>query len=428
MIIKQKVPTILSLTFILSLVFFRFYHAIQLDQFYIDELTRAGLIKALLTDGIPPETKRLGLFFVFTDADFADIFFITPALIWARIFGYSFVSLRIFSSLLTIGGIVLLGKAVSLWYDKSLKIFLMVTIIGLIMPWNYLQGMLFWGPTLTPLYMIIAFWSFSRLANPKENEKHYLPHFLFPISLIAIVYTYRVAGFVAVGMYIFMYAYLIHHKFIVRKQIFTALTISIATSLPLVIAALGWSDFWSRSSYNSLFSFGGFKTQVYYFVQSIDKLFSLEFLFFLGDNNYRHHSGANGGMIGLGVAIPLFALIYFAFKNRLGKNETFLTILSLFGIALSFFGTALTNPHDNPHSLRSNCAWVFIVILAGIGLINLHKAKTKTCTVLFILTYITMFLFSIYYLYHFSTQFLPGSGYWFHLEQGYKFADIYLTN
>jgi len=424
---KRLIPIILGFSFVFGLLFFRLYHAVQLDIFYIDEMTRAGLIKALLTDGIPPETTRFGLFFVFTDADFADIFFITPALIWARLFGYSIISLRIFSSLFTIGGIILLGRAVSLWYDKDLRVFLMATISGLVIPWNYLQGMLFWGPTLTPLYMIIAFWSFSRLANQEENKNHYLAQILLPLSLIAIVYTYRVAGFVAVGMYILIYAYLIHDKIIIKKQILIVLVVSIATSLPLVFAGLGWSDFWSRSSYNSLFSFGGFTDQIYFFVQSMDKLFSLEFLFAKGDYNYRQHSGANGGMIGLGVVIPLFLLIYFAYKHRLSKEEKLLSVLSLSGIALSFLGSALTNPFDNPHSLRSNCAWVFIVILTTIGMICLLREKKKCFNTLLILTYVMMFLFSIYYLHHFSTEFLPEAHIWFHLDSGYRFADIYLT-
>ncbi|MCL2717293.1 MAG: hypothetical protein FWE14_00720 [Lachnospiraceae bacterium] len=416
---KLSIIKALGYTFIVLLIIFRLIFAIQHDTFYIDEESRAGVVKAILTNNFPTEFDHFGLFFVKTDGDYSPITFLGPATLWATIFGYSIISLRLFVSLSTIGSIILLGRAISYWYKGNLLVWLLATIIGLLIPWNFLQGMLFWDPTFVTIYIIIAFWAFSRLANPVAWDKafykvsHIAAYVLLPLALVASVYTYVSISFLAVSLYILFYVYLFRNKHINVKQISIVLVLSFIYALPLVIAFFTWPAYTGRVGGIAITSIIGRRERISAFIQNMDMLLSFDYLFFTGDKNLRHATGAISGMLGIGSILPSLTLLYFCVKGKLNKSEAFLGVISISGFFLSLLPAALT-VEGNPHSLRSCGTWIFIVILVSIGLIKLYQnQKHLFAKITLILSLFIIAFYTIAYLWHFNFVYLPTAHYYF---------------
>jgi hypothetical protein len=380
---RRKIMAILIIV-LLGLIAARVVAAVLMNSFYIDESARAGLVEAILRPDLKIETEHFNYLFVKTDADISTFGFFIPATVWAFFFSNSIISLRIFMCLTTVAACFLLGKAISYYFNKSRLVWLSATALSLILPWNFLQGMLFWDATFAPVYIIIGFLAFSFLLNTlsKINLKkpsHLIAFIAWPLCLVLTATTYKPAAFLAVGCYIWFLVCLIRRKiYRLRHSIITLLISSIFAS-PAIISILAWPTTTERSKEISVAALSDFATQIKVIFSNFQKLFSVDFLFNNGDFNRRHSTGA-AGMIGLGAVIPMVSTLIFTIRKKLSKNETFLAIFSLFGLFLSFLGSSLT-VESPPHSLRANCAWIFFVILIFLGLYKLYQHCRKPAVI-----------------------------------------------
>ena len=418
----------------LALAALRIWLTVGLSHvFFIDEASRAGVVKALLTDAIPENVDRFGFLFIETDADCSAFTFLMPATLWSFFFGYSMPSLRIFVCLVTILAIILLGRAISYWFGQSPKVWLFALIIGLMMPWNFLQGMLFWDSTLAPLYLIISFWSFSFLVNVETEDKRkttILAHILLPLGLVFAATSYRSTAFVAVACWLIFYSVLFFKKILSAKTLSFHILYSCVLALPFTTAILLWPTMTNRASHIAVTTIEGFVPRVRAVLSNYRGLLSFDFLFWRGDHNLRHAIGVSG-MVGLSAVIPLISVPVYAARKMLSKKEGFLALFSLTGIIMSFAGAALTI-EGNPHSLRSGSAWLFFVILLSVGITKLYQERHNpgAAFVLGMAAIVAVLCFT-YYVYYFHGTYLPEQAHaWFSYDpisdgERFPFVGVY---
>ena len=425
--LQSKLSTNRLLAFTGLVLFFglaaiRLVVAFRFENLFVDERAAAGLVKAVITGSFPLDTPHLGLLYVVTVADFSTITFHGPAILWAAIFGYSAASLRVFVTLLTIAALVLLGRAIAYWFGSRRSVWLAATLIGFIIPWNFLQGMLFWAPTLIPVFLISAFWAFSYLFNSntsfRENDGclHLqrnrvlatIAKVVLPLALIAAAYSYLPGAFPAVGLYVAFVWLLVKHRAISTKDIVLILGGSVLVVLPYFGAIIFWPPLTHRAGIWAIWNLPTFGEQLRAFISNIDSLFSLSNLFFFGDPNRRHFTGALGGMLGFWALIPLSSILVRWARRDLTNNQRILILVSFIGIALSMLGAALT-VEGNPHSLRSGASWIFFSILIALGYLNLFDNRnTRAGRIVFIIAIVVQVIATIYFLGHFFWYYLPN--------------------
>jgi hypothetical protein len=315
--------------------------------------------------------------------------------------------------LLTIAACVLLGKAISFYFHKSRLVWLSATALALMLPWNFLQGMLFWDATFAPAYIIIGFFAFSYIYNSLDKlnlkqPQHLIAFIAWPLGLVLAATTYKPAAFLAVGCYVWFLVSLARRKIYSLKHTGATLLMSSIFASPAVVSILAWPTTMSRSREISVFALNNLPSQIGVTASNFQKLLSPDFLFTRGDLNPRHSTGVSG-MIGFGAIIPIISTLIFAIKRTLSKNEIFLAAFSLFGLFLSFLGSALT-VESPPHSLRANCAWIFFVILIFLGLYKLYQQRQRKLVKIILAMALAVLVLSFaYYLRHFFIYYLPLS-------------------
>jgi hypothetical protein len=414
---QERFLVTILIIILIVLIICRIFAATLIDTFFIDETTRGGLVEAILNPNIKIETEHFNYLFIKTDADASTFGFFIPATIWAFFFSNSILSLRIFACLITISACLLLGRAISYYFDKSRLVWLSASVISLMLPWNFLQGMLFWDATFAPFYIIIGLSAFSYIYNfisrlNLKRPSHLLVFIALPLSLVLAATTYRPIIFLSVGLYIWFLAYLTRRQIYSVRQTITTLIMSIFFAAPAIISILIWPIATERSKEISVTAIDDFPTQVKIVLSNFRKLISPDFLFASGDLNRRHATGV-AGMVGLGAIIPILSTVFFTIKKSLSKPEIFLAVLSIFGIFLSLLGSALT-VESPPHGLRANCAWIFFVILIFVGFYQLYKHRRHwLAKITLSLAIIVLSLVFIYYLRHFFLYYLPMSSEFF---------------
>jgi len=391
--------------------------AVTFGHLWIDEMTRAGVVVSILAGDFPLSENHFGPWFVFVDLDFTSITLFGPATLWAAVFGTSVASFRVFAALATITAILLLSRAASYWFASNAKVFLATALVGLALPWNFLQGMLFWDATFAPIYISIAFWAFSYLFC-EVNRNKYLRVFaqvILPLVLIAAAYTYRPIAFAAVGLYVVFGYYLCRSGVYRRREVIFTLALSVVAAFPLALAMFTWPWFTERSEFIAVWSVPNLplRGRIESPIWNFERLISFSNLFLAGDGNRRHSTGAIGGMLGLGAIVPFFSYLWFSVKGRLNENERLLSKIAAFGLFFSLLGATLTTRED-PHSLRSNGAWVFFTIFIFLGFRALYQNRTRRRCQLFFRIAVALFIAgTLFYIVHFLLRYMPTREMWF---------------
>lgn len=374
-----KAVTVFAICLISLLCLVRIFSALQISAFNYDEHRRADTVREFITTGQTEKNsfKIAGIpIFVHTDAGFSSLPFLAPATVWATFFGTSPASLRIFIAILMTSGLLLLAHTISIWYGRSRKVFFISAGIGLSLPWLFLQGIFFWDTSLAPICFIIAFYAFTKIFHAKKHPKT-LHKVLLPLSLITAVYLYLPSAIPAVILYFASLIFLAKKHIYKPKDVVINLVISALLSLPFVIFFLTFPGSNTRTGDLSVFSQTGFFSGIGRFLGNFLGLISPIFLFVTGDRNLHHSIGAFG-MLGTAAVFPVVLSVYYRIKNIFTKNEKFLFTVSIIAIVAATVSSALTY-EGQPHSLRSNVAAPFYVLLIVLGInkfITLHpKAK-----------------------------------------------------
>lgn len=365
---KQKWGIWITVGVIAVLVVIRMLSATVIPKINYDEARRAETVEDVLDGGdFKKAAFNMGgiTYFVRTDAGFSSLPFLAPATAWAFFFGTSVVSLRVFVAIIVTLAVILLAHTIAMWYKKSRKVFLLAAVVGLTIPWLFLQGILFWDTSFAPVAFIVAFYAFTKLkfAGKKPKVFHQI---LFPLSLISAAYLYLPSTIPAAGLYFAAIIYLKRKDILKWKNVIINLAMSVIMILPFMIFFLTFPDANTRSGELSVFYQTDVFTGLRYLFQNILKLISPVFLFVMGDHSKQHSIGAFG-MLGIGAMLPVIWSIYYRIKNYFTKNEKLLFVIALLGIGMATFSSALTHPDAQPHSLRANAAAPFYIVLIVLG-------------------------------------------------------------
>ncbi|MFV0485018.1 MAG: hypothetical protein ACK5MU_02190 [Candidatus Saccharimonadales bacterium] len=365
---KQKWGIWAIVGVVVLLVAVRIISTTVIPKFNYDEARRADTVADVLNGG---EFKRsaysLGgiTFFVRTDAGFSSLPFLAPATVWAFFFGTSVTSLRIFVAIIVTLALILLAHTIALWYKKSRKVFLLAAIIGLTMPWLFLQGILFWDTSFAPVAFILAFYAFTKLEFAEKKPKIF-HQILLPLSLISAVYLYLPSTIPAAVLYFAAIIYLKRKDLLKWKHVIWNIVMSLVMIVPFVVFFLTFPDANTRSGQLNVFYETDIFTGIMRLFQNIILLINPVFLFVAGDPS-RQHSIGMFGMLGVQAILPMVWAIYYRVRGYFTKNEKLLFVIALVGIGAATFCSALTHPDAQPHSLRANAAAPFYVVLLVLG-------------------------------------------------------------
>ena len=366
--------------------------------FYLDEAAGATQVICLQQQGgIDFYGEQLPLFF----KEFKDSGTFTPAFIygqlgWTSLFGsstYSFRSFIAFVSILTIFCLHLYVRKIG-----NERLACLTTFSALIMPWSFHFSRISWDPPIAVFFLVL-----SLLLSIRKNI-----WWLTGISLAIAAYSYSPMRLTA-PLILLMIPYLQWQKKIVIS------IVTLIACLPLFIAmqdqqfmarannVVIWSKLFSNPYANSnlikLFEI---------FLEQFLSHFSLEFLFFTGDQNLRHGIQRLGMVSWLGLSIPI-AIGTFIFKSLIKKTFSCnslpyanLFIVASIGIIISAIPAALTRD-GIPHSLRALSSWPFYAIMSGMCL-NYLATQYGQIKIL-ALSILTGLAFFLIYQYHYFTTY-----------------------
>ena len=331
--------------------------------FYMDESAGSAHVASMVQHSTNAFGQPWPLFSTALGGGYTTPVYLYPAAAWSSVFGFSPLSLRFFSEVMTLAAITFIAFALRLWTDRRTA--LIAACVGLALPWGWLQGSLVWDPALVPFFVGLAFLAFSQLLFTKSVHVKYVTLFLLPISLILLAYLYPPLRVSAPLLFVAAYA-LLYKKQIVRLPAL-AITIlgSIIISLPL-LQFMQDPESLARSQNLLVFSQMPLLPALGTFLLNMLQLVSPWFLFITGDPNLRHSTFFEG-MLGIAAVPAIVAIVVMVVKSWKKKRRDLLLVwIALFGVVVSLAGSALT-AEGQPHSLRATAAWPFIVILLALG-------------------------------------------------------------
>lgn len=357
--------------------------------FFLDEAASGAHVVAMLSHWTNAHGESWPLFSASLGGGYTTPIYLYPLTLWAALFGTSEFTLRLFSQVTTIAAVLLLGWSLRLWLGK--KTAYAATIIGLVLPWGWLQGSLAWDPALIPLIISLAFYGFSLIWFASTPRRKIIGHILLPTSLIALAYLYPPCRVTAPLLFGGAYFLLYRRKLVSLRGLIITTLYSALLALPLLLFILQ-PEALARSREVSVFHDTPLLLAVGHVVTNVILMINPVFLFIFGDPNLRHATGSQG-MLGVAALLPFMAAVWYAFKkqthpaskpHQTDVNQKLLIVIALFGIGASILGSALTN-EGQPHSLRASAAWLFIIIFLTIGwslLWQSHRRWLKTSAVL----------------------------------------------
>jgi len=369
------------LIFITALIVLRFIILpLSPPGFYVDEAATGAHVVAMLAHGTDAHGNAWPLFSASLGGGYTTPVYLYPLTAWAALFGDGELSLRAFSQFVTITAVVILGVALRWWVDK--KYAAVTVIVGLMLPWSWLQGSLAWDPAMVPLFVALSFLGFSWLFFDTSRKLRIIGHALLPLSLLSLAYVYPPCRVSAPLLFIAAYGFLLWQKRISWRNCLITCAGAAIIALPLALFMFQ-PDALERSQQLSVFYQHSITEGIGQFIINLSLLVNPLFLFVTGDPNIRHSTGIQG-MLGIGALLPLAVLVVFAFLRRhtitkkalFERKRQLLALIALVGWLVSLIGSALTN-ESQPHSLRATAAWPFIVILITLGWTVLAQQRRK---------------------------------------------------
>ena len=340
---------------------------------YIDEIATSAHTQSMLARGTDFNNNRLPLMSSSFGGGYTTSTYLYPLVAWSSVFGTSDQAIRAFSQFVTILAVVCIAASLYLWLGKRAGY--IGLLVGLTLPWVWLNGSLAWDPAITPLYVSIAFLLFTLLARKElSSTKRSVLISLLTFSLVLAAYSYPPARVGAPLLLLGALGYFAKYKLLNWRLVLVVALTSVVVSLPLLAFILSPGSL-GRSAELSVFSGASIIDGLNAVVQNIGKLLNARTLFLDGDSNLRHSTGVQG-MLGLSSLIALGGIVY-AFILRFKRGETNsvlnrLLAISILAIVAGLLGSALTS-EGQPHYLRATTAWPFFVILISIGWLYIMK-------------------------------------------------------
>lgn len=378
-IFSDKVSTGLIITILVLILMRVFILPLSPPGFYIDEAASGAHVVAMVTNHTNAQGQAWPLFSQSLSGGFTTPVYLYPLSIWAGLFGFSEIALRSFSQFITIIAILFVALSIRSWLGKRSG--LIAVIVGLALPWGWLQGSIAWDPVMAPLFVSLAIFGFSLLMTQASFKSRLSGMILLPTGLILLAYSYP--PYWASTPILFLAAYLALYvsRHISIKNIIVTCVAVFVIAAPLLLFILQPNTL-TRTLTIGIIHDATILQAIGLFFQNILLLINPIFLFINGDPNLRHSIGFQG-MLGLASLIPIGVLIWFAIKKHLQiktkfleHQEIILVVIGICGFFISLIGSALTN-EGQPHSLRACGAWPFAIILITIGWTFILRQRNK---------------------------------------------------
>lgn len=370
--IVYKVFLAVGLLTVVVVNVFRFYNLNDIPYgAQVDEIGGAVTVQCLATEGIDAHKRPWPLF----SKNFGTPkppTYLYPAVLWAKMFGFSFGSFRsliAFFFILALVGFFFLAR---LFFGFEYGFWAL--LLGSISPWA---------------------WNFSRVSFESLTTLTFIIWGLFFLFRPARMFNLILGGiFLSLAMYAYPPVRLQMPLMVVPILIYRSLRggfslggaavvvlAFVITTLPLAMQILSgqlmtrYNDIsiFSKDYLASIGSTGSWQDLLKLFIGNYFSHFRPDYLFMTGDENYIHSTRRFGilswaDMGGFIAGAVVFVLAIFK-RIELGKEKESVqfVIFLLIGILIAIVPAATTN-EGLPHSLRTIGAWPFVMLLASFGL------------------------------------------------------------
>ena len=340
---------------------------------YIDEVASGAHTEHMLREGSDYHGTVWPVMSASFGGGYTTGIYLYPLTAWSGIFGVNDQVLRAFSQVVTCLAALVMAAGVYLWRGKRAGY--LTAIVGLALPWSWVNGNLAWDPAITPLFIALGFAAFSVLRHKKLRG--WQLHAIYAGMTLAAVlsaYSYppcRVsAPLLLLGALIYLWRTTKPPITVVGTTIITGLI----ACLPLASFLLQ-PDALGRSAQLSVFHdslLGG----VGNLLGNGMLLLNPYTLFITGDANLRHSTGFQG-MLGWAGAIGLLALAVTLVRSKaMRRSLSPLVIVACVGVGTNLLASALTS-ESQPHYLRAVGAWPFFAILIALGWEALSRLRRR---------------------------------------------------
>ena len=367
--ILKKLLTAAFILFIIVVNLFRFYRLDQVPHgYHVDEYAAAVSLQCLAKTGEGPFGPQNEPFLYQGFGTPKPPNYIYPVLLWNKVFGYHVDSLRMFSVVAILVGIVGLfflgrllgGFTVGLWS----------AVAGTISPWSWVLGRLGWESFFAPVAVIWGLYFFFK-APTRWND------LLAGLCFCMAAYFYPPARIFLPFSIVLLFGY----ETLFRKRrhhwVFFFLAF-IVPAIPLVQAQiLGKLSFrvnevaiWNSQYLSSMGDANPTFNLLKAFIINFKKHLSFDFLFLTGDPDLKHSTQIVGllsclDIIAWIVLVISLGLYFLKFnKTNIWKSNGHWLVLfflcflvSIIPAGLTFLGT--------PNSLRMCLGWPFICLITG---------------------------------------------------------------
>jgi len=353
--------------------------------FWLDEFLAGLHLGCMSQAGQSGHGEKWPLFVLGAGGGYYTPVFLYFGMLWTKLFGLSFTSLRAMAALfvsITIAGIYLLAKRLG-----GPRVALWATLLASLSPWAFQFSRITWDPPLAPAFLIWCcnFWLLRR---------SWLGGILAGAMFAGALYSYPPTRIQAPLLFLalFFLTWGMTNRRWVRLAGFAV------TSVLLVIPLLRFMttpQFLERSSGLAIFSHGYLDQHrghlypilafVNIFLDNLALHLRPSFLFFTGDPNLRHSTQMLGELGLLDDLALLFGVLLLAsaIRNRAARGDESRLSPSLgqifalagSGILAGLVPAALTW-EGLPHALRAIGAWPFFSLL-GAGLIALAEKRWR---------------------------------------------------
>lgn len=344
-------------------------------SFYIDEVATGAHVRSMIENHTDYHGTSLPLMSSSFGGGFTTSVYLLPLTAWSSLFGYSELSLHMFSQFVTILAAIFIGLGVRQWLTKRAG--LIATIVALALPWSWVGGNLAWDPAITPLYVALAWYVFCLLANKRYRDSpvRSVHAGLLSLLLVIVAYSYPPMRVGAPLLLLAALLYLWFNKLIKVRDVIVVGVVGALSATPLLLFMLEPTSL-ERSSTLSVFHDTNILEGIGAFLFNIIQILNPYTLFVTGDSNLRHATGFQG-MLGWASLLALAYLIYHLYvrRRRLVRAEYHLLIIAVVGALCGIIGSALTN-EGQPHYLRAVAAWPFLAVVIGLGWRYITKSKT----------------------------------------------------
>lgn len=343
--------------------------------FAADESISGAHVATMVTKGTDAHGQSWPLFSEALGGGFTTPIYLYPLTGWAFLFGYEELSLRAFSMATTILAVAITAYATALWLGRRSG--LIAAVVGLALPWSWLQGSIAWDPALVPFFVGLAFLFFTLAYKAPSQIRKIIGLVGLPLSLVALTYLYPPLRVTAPLLFAGAYGLMLYQKVITWKVIVASVVSITVLCLPLLDFMLQPSAM-TRSQNLLVFHEYPFPLAVIVLITNfLQMLIGPHFLFITGDLNLRHSTGFQGmlGWASLPAVVGLCVIAVRWIRTRKTDQAT-LILVTLYGIFAGLVGSALTY-EGQPHSLRGVAAWPFIVILLVLGWNWILRLKNK---------------------------------------------------